>query len=142
MTRNKQRPHSVSVGRPHLGVGWPFPVRPSSGALSPSRYEQSIEEAITVILQTTPGERVMEPGFGVGLRSFVFASNSATNHRLIENEVVAALRDFEPRIKVESVRASQSPEGPNRLNIEIDYVVRRSNAFYNRVFPFYLREAG
>ena len=31
---------------------------------------------------------------------------------------------------------------PNLMEIEIDYVVLRSNAFYNRVFPFYLNEMG
>lgn len=107
-----------------------------------ARYEQDIDQAIGIILETARRERVMVAGFGVGLRNHVFASNSATTRRFVENEVTAALLDWEPRITVESVQA-RAPEGePNRLDIEIDYVVRRSNAFYNRVYPFYLNEAG
>ena len=41
----------------------------------------------------------------------------------------------------ERVQARAADGEPNLMEIEIDYVVRRSNAFYNRVFPFYLTEA-
>jgi uncharacterized protein len=106
-----------------------------------ARYEQDIDEAITIILETARRERVLLPGFGAGLRDHVFGANSPTTHRLVEGEVRAALRDWEPRITVEGVRAHAVDGAPSRLNIEIDYVIRRSNAFYNRVYPFYLDEA-
>jgi len=41
---------------------------------------------------------------------------------------------------VESVRATASPDTPNLLLIEIDYVVRSNNSTFNLVFPFYLTE--
>ena len=127
--------------RPQLGVGWSFPVRPVSGRLRYARYEQDIEEAIGIILETARRERVMLPSFGAGLRDYVFRSNAPLVHRTLENEVKSALRDWEPRIDVEAVRARAAPDDPNLMLIEIDYVVRRNNAFYNRVFPFYLTEA-
>lgn len=128
--------------RPHLGVGWAFPVRPESGRLSYVRYEDDIEQAIDMILRTNPGERVMKPSFGAGLRRFVFAPNAAITHRQVETEVRRALIDFEPRITVERVFAQAGVTEPNLMEISIDYVVRRSNAFFNRVYPFYLNEAG
>ena len=41
---------------------------------------------------------------------------------------------------VERVRAQSSPDTPNLILLEIDYVVKRTNAFYNRVYPFYLTQ--
>ncbi len=117
-------------------------MRPEKGGLKMAYYEEDIDQAIGIILETARRERIMEPAFGAGLQNHVFSPNSAHTHRRIENEVKDALRDWEPRITVERVRASAASEEANRLNIEIDYVVRRSNAFYNRVFPFYLSEAG
>jgi hypothetical protein len=38
------------------------------------------------------------------------------------------------------VAARADEAEPTLMEIDIDYVVRRSNAFYNRVFPFYLNE--
>jgi uncharacterized protein len=126
--------------RPHLGVGWAFPVRPVQGRLTYARYEDDIEQAIEIILRTDPYERVMKPAFGAGLRRFLFAANSPVTHRRVEEAVRRALIDQEPRITVERV-AARAGEGESTLmEIDIDYVVRRSNAFYNRVFPFYLNE--
>ena len=105
-------------------------------------YEDDIEEAIDIIMRTDPGERVMKPSFGAGLRRFVFAPNAPVTHRQVEAEVRRALIDFEPRITVEKVAARAAEDEPNLMEIEIDYVVRRSNAFFNRVYPFYLNEAG
>jgi uncharacterized protein len=127
--------------RRYLGVGWAFPVKPVAGRLAYARYEDDIEQAIEIILRTSPGERVMKPGFGAGLRNFVFAGNSPVTHRLVEESVHSALTTFEARITVERVQARAADDEPNRMDIEIDYVVRRSNAFFNRVFPFYLNEA-
>jgi phage baseplate assembly protein W len=127
--------------RQHLGVGWAFPVRPVGGRLTYARYEEDVEQAIEIILRTAPGERVMKPAFGAGLRQFVFASNGPVTHREVEQAVRRALIDQEPRITLEDVQVRSGADDPNLMEIEIDYVVRRSNAFYNRVFPFYLNEA-
>jgi len=127
--------------RSHLGVGWAFPLQPVNGSLVYARYEDDVEQAIEIILRTSPGERVMQPSFGAGLREFLFAANSSSTHRRVEEQVRRALIDFEPRITVENVAARAGLDDPNLMEIAIDYVVRRSNAFYNRVFPFYLNEA-
>ena len=127
--------------RPHLGVGWAFPVRPDGGRLGYARYEEDVEQAIQMILLTNPGERVMLPAFGAGLRRFLFAPNSAVTHGRVEDAVRAALIGQEPRITVERVDARAAEHEPNLMRIEIDYVVRRSNTFFNLVYPFYLNEA-
>lgn len=127
--------------RPYLGIGWAFPVRPVNGGLTVAKYEDSVEQAIEIILRTSPGERVMLPDWGAGLRDFLFAGNGPATHRDVEHAVLRALTALEPRITVERVTAMAAPDEPNLMLIELDYVVRRSNAFYNRVYPFYLNEA-
>jgi phage baseplate assembly protein W len=126
--------------REHLGVGWAFPVRPRAGRLTWARYEDDVEQAIGLILETSKRERVMRPGFGTELRALVFAPNSPSTHRAVEAEVKAALTRWEPRIDVQAVRAYADGARDNLIMIEIDYVVRRSNSAVNLVYPFYLRE--
>lgn len=126
----------------HLGVGWAFPVKPINGRLTYTRYEDDIEQAIQIILQTAPGERVMLLEFGAGLRDFVFEPNSLVTHRAIETSVMQALIDWEPRIDIERVEVIANENEPNVLLIHLDYVVRATNTFYNRVYPFYLLEGG
>ena len=126
----------------HLGIGWSFPVKPINGRLQFARYEEDIEQAIQIILLTSRQERPMLPEFGAGMRNFVFEPNSPRTHRAIEESVRKALIDWEPRINLERVEVTPDQDEPNRLLIHVDYVVRATNTFYNRVFPFYLLEGG
>lgn len=128
--------------RPHLGIGWSFPVRPEKGRLCMAEYEVDIEQAIGIILETAKNERIMRPHFGGGLHSYLFEGNSSVTHHALEEEVKQALREWEPRIEVERVTATAKIDEPNLLFLAIDYVVRRTNAFYNRVYPYYLTESG
>lgn len=128
--------------RPHLGIGWSFPVRPRNGRLCYAKYEEDIEQAIGIILETATRERIMRPHFGGGLQAFLFEGNSAVTHQRVREVVRTALVDWEPRIDVENVDIEVSTTDPNLMFIAIDYVVRRSNSSFNRVYPFYLNEAG
>jgi phage baseplate assembly protein W len=126
----------------YLGKGWAFPLRPVGGRLAYARYEEKIEQAIQVILLTARGERAMLPEFGAGLRNYVFEPNSPATHRSVEGAVRQALTDWEPRINLERVEVTADEAEPNLLLIHVDYVVRATNTFYNRVYPFYLLEGG
>jgi len=125
-----------------LGVGWGFPVKPVGGRLRYAAYEEDVEQAVSIILLTERGERPMLPEFGGGLRKFLFEPNSPATHRAIEHTVRAALIDWEPRIDLDRVEVVADGEQPNLLLIHVDYVVRATNSFYNRVYPFYLLEGG
>jgi phage baseplate assembly protein W len=100
-----------------------------------------VEQAIQIILLTERGERPMLPDFGGGLRSFLFEPNSPATHRAIEKVVRTALLDWEPRIDVDRVEVTPDNLEPNLLLIHVDYVVRATNSFYNRVYPFFLLES-
>jgi len=123
----------------HLGVGWAFPVKPADGSLRFARHEDDIEQAIQIILLTAQGERVMLPEFGAGLREFLFEPNSPSTRARMAETVRKALVDWEPRITLERVEVAPG-EDDNVVLIHVDYVVRATNNFYNRVFPFYLLE--
>jgi phage baseplate assembly protein W len=123
-----------------LGVGWRFPVAPVGGRLQYSAHETNIEEAVRSILLTVPGERVMLPELGAGLPAYLFEPNSPATRSHLAAEVKRALIDWEPRIDVDRIEVSSSDDDPNLLLIHVDYVVRATNTFYNRVYPFYLLE--
>lgn len=126
--------------QPQLGSGWAFPVRPMNGRLQIVSDEVSVEQAIGLILETTQRERVMQPVFGSTLRDRVFDSSSPALASRVEQDVASALAAQEPRIQVQRVRAYPATVQPHVLLVDIDYVIRQTNAFYNLVYPFYLTE--
>jgi uncharacterized protein len=124
-----------------LGSGLAFPpAADSRGAIAMVSYEQDIWQSIQIILATNPGERVMRPEFGAGLRDFVFEPADATTMNRVQTRVQEALIDFEPRISVQSVNVTLDPVTKSALYISITYVVRATNTVANLVYPFYLEE--
>jgi len=123
-----------------LGTGWAFPVQlGSNGEVTVASDEEDIRQAVRIILETSPGERVMRPDFGAGLRALAFEPLNTTTMALARHRVEEALTRWEPRI--DSVTVQVSADRPlGRLLIDIHYRVRASNVFYNLVYPFYLLE--
>ena len=71
-----------------LGKGWKFPIRVNGrGGLSYVTGEQSIAEAIWIILSTPPNSRIMEPEFGCGIHEYVFAPNNPNTIATVAHEV-------------------------------------------------------
>ena len=60
-----------------------------------------IRGLIEQVLFTSPGERVMRPDFGAGLRSLVFEPLGPATAALARHRVEEALIRWEPRIDVE-----------------------------------------
>lgn len=84
-----------------------------------------IRGLIEQVLFTAPGERVMRPDFGSGLRELVFAPNSpelaATVQFLVQGALQQWLADL---ILVESVEVSAVE---SRLAVQVQYRIRRTN---------------
>lgn len=127
-----------------LGRGWAMPVAldPRSGRLAVAEYEDDIRQAILIILETAPGERLMRPGFGCGIHELVFDVFDSTMLQRVRSVVSEALREFEPRIEVLDVAPDPDGAAVGLLKVEIEYRVRKTNQTGNLVFPFYFREGG
>lgn len=121
-----------------LGVGWQFYVgMDDQGRIASAAYEESIRQAIGIILRTAPGERVMRPDFGCGIHDLVFEVNSASTATRVATQVRQALLRWEPRINVSDVQVTAG-EDDAVLFIGIEYKVRATNNSFNLVYPFYL----
>ena len=123
-----------------LGRGWAFPIGiDATGEIATAAYEDDIQQAIRIILGTEPGERVMRPDFGTGLRGLMFEPINTTTIALAQHRVQQALILWEPRIDQVNVQVTADP--PNgKLIIKVSYRIRTTNTFYNLVYPFYLQE--
>ncbi|MFM2052571.1 MAG: hypothetical protein RL456_608 [Pseudomonadota bacterium] len=123
-----------------LGRGWAFPVGvDAAGEIGLAEFEQDIRQAIVIILDTEPGERVMRPDFGAGLRGVLFEPINTATLALVRHRVERALVLWEPRVDQIGVAVrADAPRGV--LHVEVRYRVRATNTFYNLVYPFYVQE--
>lgn len=122
-----------------IGRGWAFPLRTdATGGIAMVSREREIEEAIRLILGTSPGERPMRPEFGCRIHEFVFDSADGATASLVAAEVNRALGRWEPRINVEDVAISFDATDFGVLYIDIRYSILATNDRRNLVFPFYV----
>ena len=123
-----------------LGTGWRFPPSLGDGEIALAAGPEDVREAVLLILQTDPGERVMRPDYGCGLRSLAFEPINTGTLALARHRIEEGLTTWEPRIDVDEVVVSADDAESGKLVAEIRYRVRSTNTFYNLVYPFYLQE--
>lgn len=122
----------------YLGRGWTFPVEPEPTALTYTEGPEKVRQSIAIILDTDPGERIMRPTFGCGLRRYLMQPNTIATRSSIQHDVERALGVFEPRIQVTEVQVDPG-EDPALVYISIAYIHVRDGRPGNLVFPFYLQ---
>src|SRR3954453_16300437 len=82
----------LDESRAFLGLGWSFPVAAGpDGIIQQVAYEEDVRQAIRIILETNPGERVMRPDFGAGLNAFLFEPVSTSTMAKVQVRVQEAL---------------------------------------------------
>lgn len=125
--------------RDALGRGWGFPVVPDdAGRLPRAEGEETVRRSMLLILETEPGERVMRPEFGCGLRRYLMKPNTVATRTLLRDDVVTALSRWEPRIALKAVSVEPGDD-PALVLISITYALVRTGRVDNLVFPYLLR---
>lgn len=125
-----------------LGRGWPFPPAfdPATGQVMMVQAEEDIVESLRILMQTRPGERVMQPTYGCRLHDLVFETMTGETRAAIAVAIERAVLFFEPRIVLISVDVNVDDWIEGKLKIRLDYRVRATNTRSNIVFPFYTTE--
>lgn len=131
----------MAVDLSFLGTGWGFPPEFSRrGAVRMVSAEEDIGESLRLLLGTTPGERVMQPSFGCGLKAHVYDSINESTITILKDVISRAILFFEPRVVLDHILVDSSAEMEGRLDFQIAYTVISTNTRHNIVYPFYLRE--
>jgi uncharacterized protein len=123
-----------------LGTGLYFPVgpQPDRPALQWLSGMELVRQSVETILDTEPGERIMLPTFGCGLRQYLMAPNTVATRTAMAQEIADALRRWEPRIRVTGVDVSPGDD-PSLVWVDISYLRLLDLRPDNLVYPFYLR---
>ncbi len=101
-------------------LGFPPRVGPD-GRMVWSEGAENIRESIRVILLTDFRERIRLPEFGGGLNAFLFEPNNVATRHLVEERILQALKRWEPRVAVDSVRVDEDPDDREAAIAVIQY---------------------
>jgi phage baseplate assembly protein W len=122
VTAPPDQPEEIyELSGPSIGLG----VSPTSG-LDMVDEDASVRQSILLLLSTIPGERVMRPDYGCELHRLVFSPNDNTTSGLAIHYVRQALNRWEPRAEITHLDAGPNPEHGERLEILLEYRLRRT----------------
>ena len=82
----------------------------------------TLRQNFKMLLLTNPGERIMEPEFGVGIQQYLFLNYSENVEQQIKNKIVNQVSLYMPFITITDLNFESSPDY-NKLNIRIGYSI-------------------
>jgi phage baseplate assembly protein W len=124
-----------------LGTGWSFPPEFSIRAgVCMVSADEDIRQSLHIVLGTDPGERVMRPAFGAGVKQQIYESINETTITILKDAIGRAILFFEPRVVVDAIIADTTMALEGRLDFSIDYTIISTNTRHNIVYPFYCLE--
>ena len=128
----------MTVQRALFGRGLALPLVPGdTGALPQADGPGKVRQSIAILLDTEPGERLMLPSYGCGLRRFLMQPNTSATRAGMQREIQTALRTWEPRIVLERVDVLPGDD-PSLVLVQIAYRHALDGRKDNLVYPFYL----
>ena len=102
----------------------PLVKDPQDGYALNKSYVEMIQQNLKMLVLTAPGERIMEPSFGVGLRNYLFRNNieQAKNEisSIIRNQVETYM-PFVEVVRVELQSRTTSGHSENGILLNIDF---------------------
>tara|TARA_R110002020_G_scaffold93344_2_gene225225 strand:- start:5774 stop:6139 length:366 start_codon:yes stop_codon:yes gene_type:complete len=105
-----------------IGIKLPLTYNSADGFTMIKTIRQMIKQNFKMLILTNPGERVMEPQFGVGLSQYLFANYSEGIPSIIEERIRKQASMYLPVVSVDSIDFQSFPD-TNSLKIIIKYII-------------------
>ena len=86
----------------------------------------AIRNSLFNLFTTIPGQKILNPYFGLNLMQYVFESCDEDTANMIGNQIVSGVTTFEPRITLTKVRVLADPSNL-QYNINISFKVPTLN---------------
>ena len=88
--------------------------------------KENVKQNFKMLLLTIPGERMMDPDFGIGLVSYLFEMNNEITYSAISSKISEQVEKYMPFIEVKDMYIGPSEQNnmeESQLNVQIMYEV-------------------
>ena len=98
-------------------------ISPISKDIALLKDEDAVKQSIKNLILTDPGERLMQPYVGGGIRVLLFENITPGTLKVIENRCLDTIKIYEPRAEIIDVTAS-SIYDDNKVNVNIRFYIK------------------
>ena len=113
---------------PGIAPKLPLQFSETDGAyVSMKKLSETVKQNFKMLVLTSPGERIMMPDYGVGIRQYVFRNYSGAFSRTeISDRIIEQASIYMPFVRIEKIDFSGDPD-QNQLFISIRYRILSLN---------------
>jgi|1_EtaG_2_1085319.scaffolds.fasta_scaffold00453_2 phage baseplate assembly protein W len=87
-----------------------------------------IKQNFKMLILTVPGERVMVPEYGVGMKRYLFNNFNENTYAEIDSRIREQVEIYMPFVKIQEVAFGSDSQDMNLLGVSIRYSIPRIGA--------------
>ena len=104
----------------------PLTLDPRDGYRLNRNLQEVVKQNLKMLVMTSPGERIMEPTFGVGIYNFLFELNSHITRSALRERILQQTTKNLPFVKIMGISFGPAPDDDDdreMLGIVISYTI-------------------
>ena len=123
-----------------LSPSIPFVTDDRDGIKLNKEYIDLVNQNLKMLLLTSPGERVMDPHFGVGMRQFIFEVDHPQTYSNMSARIHKQVQKYLPYIEIEAITYDSHGTGnqaiaANTVMIKIIFNIKPLNRREELLLP-------
>jgi len=84
---------------------------------------QTIKQNLKMLILTNPGERIMEPEFGVGMKTYLFRNFSENVYAEIDSKIREQVGIYIPSVTIKEVNFYSKDPDSNTISFRLVYSI-------------------
>jgi len=106
-----------------LSVALPLQYSQIDGFQMNKDIKSLFRQNLKMLVLTDPGERVMEPDFGVGIRQYLFQNFTESTYSEIDTRIRQQVKKYIPAIRIGRIKFSSADPDSSRLQFAISFSI-------------------
>ena len=106
-----------------FGVALPLNRSKADGFEMIKSLKRLVRQNLKMLILTNPGERVMRPSFGVGIKSYLFSNYGDDVEAQINSKIRTQVESYMPAVQIVKILFDGSSRDHNQLAVTIVYAI-------------------
>ena len=106
-----------------IGPKLPLTLDSGDGYTSIKSLKSMIKQNLKMLILTNPGERVMDPEFGVGIKQFLFENFQSDVYVRIDEKIREQVNFYLPVVSIVSIEFGRLNQDQNLLALRLEYAI-------------------
>jgi len=103
----------------------PLALDSSDGYALLKTIRTMIKQNFKMLILTVPGERIMDPAYGVGMKTYLFNSFHENTYADIDLKIREQTKTYMPFVNIQAISFGAADQDASQLGISIKYSIPR-----------------